>query len=141
MFYFTFNSAYSVIYGSNTCAQDVVIFVTCRVSCSRFPRIRANHFPEFFLTCVIKAVTNKIKLCDESSRRKPILNPFYVIMFNITLSIREKDISYIYRTPSFRDKIVIPASEFEAWVWKRRIQSTPISLRFTLSCKITPDAP
>lgn len=141
MFYFTFNSAYSVIYGSNTCAQDVVIFVTCRVSCSRFPRIRANHFPEFFLTCVIKAVTNKIKLCDESSRRKPILNPFYVIMFNIRLSIREKDISYIYRTPSFRDKIVIPASEFEAWVWKRRIQSTPISLRFTLSCKITPDAP
>ena len=141
MFYFTFNSAYSVIYGSNTCAQDVVIFVTCRVSCSRFPRIRANHFPEFFLTCVIKAVTNKIKLCDESSRRKPILNPFYVIMFNIRLSIREKDISYIYRTPSFRDKIVIPVSEFEAWVWKRRIQSTPISLRFTLSCKITPDAP
>ena len=63
MFYFTFNSAYSVIYGSNTCAQDVVIFVTCRVSCSRFPRIRANHFPEFFLTCVIKAVTNKIKSC------------------------------------------------------------------------------
>ena len=62
-------------------------------------------------------------------------------MFNIRLSIREKDISYIYRTPSFRDKIVIPASEFEAWVWKRRIQSTPISLRFTLSCKITPDAP
>ena len=114
MFYFTFNSAYSVIYGSNTCAQDVVIFVTCRVSCSRFPRIRANHFPEFFLTCVIKAVTNKIKLCDESSRRKPILNPFYVIMFNIRLSIREKDISYIYRTPSFRDKIVIPASKFEA---------------------------
>ena len=114
MFYFTFNSAYSVIYGSNTCAQDVVIFVTCRVSCSRFPRIRANHFPEFFLTCVIKAVTNKIKLCDESSRGKPILNPFYVIMFNIRLSIREKDISYIYRTPSFRDKIVIPASEFDA---------------------------
>lgn len=110
MFYFTFNSAYSVIYGSNTCAQDVVIFVTCRVSCSRFPRIRANHFPEFFLTCVIKAVTNKIK----SSRRKPILNPFYIIMFNIRLSIREKDISYIYRTPSFRDKIVIPVSEFEA---------------------------
>lgn len=141
MFYFTFNSAYSVIYGSNTYAQDVLIFVTCRVSCSRFPRIRANHFPEFFLTCVIKAVTNKIKLCDESSRRKPILNPFYVIMFNIRLSIREKDISYIYRTPSFRDKIVIPASEFEAWVWKRRIQSTPSSLRFTLSCKITPDAP
>ena len=141
MFYFTFNSAYSVISGSNTCPQDVVIFFTCRVSCSRFPRIRANHFPEFFLTCVIKAVTNKIKLCDESSRRKPILNPFYVIMFNIRLSIRKKDISYIYRTPSFRDKIVIPASEFEVWVWKRRIQSTPVLLWLTLSCKITLDAP
>lgn len=134
MFYFSFIGAYSVIYGSNTCAQDVVIFVTCRVSCSRFPRIRANHFPEFFLTCVIKACSNKQneKLCDESSRRKPILNPFYVIMFNIRLSIREKDISYIYRTPSFRDKIVIPASEFEAWVWKRRIQSTPVSLIYTV---------
>ena len=63
MFYFTFNNAYSVISGSNTRPQDVVICVTCRVPCSRFPRIRANHFPEFFLTCVIKAVTNKIKSC------------------------------------------------------------------------------
>ena len=108
-----------------------VMFITCCVPCSRFPWIGANHFPKFFLTCVIKATTK----CKARVHSKPgirhSIDDWVISKETKTRKIKSNDILHLSHTIS-------SGRNRESCLGSFSLKRTQYS--YNMSCKNAPNA-